>query len=123
MTAAWEDADRDHVDDEFCHRHSEHLRRRCQRQERQRDARHALAEFSVFVKREDSSLLPVMKAIAAGGTSGAAADVLGTTTAGFCRMRSRLRQLGRCFQTGERVPRRRRLYKQRLTARISFRVR
>src|SRR5579871_64828 len=110
-------ADHDQADDEFCHWHSEHLRRRCQRQERRRHARQAFAEF---VKREYSSVLPAIEAIA---TASAAADVLGTTTAGFCRMQSRLRQLGRCFQTGERVPRRRRPYKQRLTARISFRVR
>jgi hypothetical protein len=86
------------------------------------EARHALAEFSEFVKREDSSVLPAREAIAAVGTSGAA-ELLGTTKADFCRMRSRLRQLGMCFQTGERMPRRRRPYKSRLTTRISFRVR
>ncbi|HTT23054.1 MAG TPA: hypothetical protein VMG82_29260 [Candidatus Sulfotelmatobacter sp.] len=118
LTAAWEDADRDQADDQFCHRHSEHLRRRCQRQERQRDARQAVAEFSEFVKRKDSSVLPAIEAIAATATSSAAADVLGTTTAGFCRMRSRLRQLGRCFQTGKRVPRQRKPYKRRLTTRV-----
>ena len=123
LTAAWEDADRDQADDEFCHRHSEHLRRRCQRQERQRDAKQAVAEFLEFVKREDSRVLPAIEAIAATATSSAAADVLGTTTAGFCRMRSRLRQLGRCFQTGERVPRQRRPYRRRLKTRISLRVR
>lgn len=110
------------MDDEFCHGHSDHLRRRCERQQRQWDARHALAEFSEFVKREDSSVLPAMEAIAAVGTSGAAAELLGKTESDFCRMPSRLRQLGRCFQTGERVPRRRRPYKRRLTTRISFRV-
>jgi hypothetical protein len=123
LTADCEDTDRNQVDDEFCHGHSEHLRRRCRRQERQRDARHAIAEFSEFVKREDSSMLPAMEAIAAVGTSGAAAELLGKTKADFCRMRLRLRQLGRCFQTGGRVPRRRRPYKRRLTTRIIFRVR
>ena len=123
LTADWEETDRNQVDDEFCHGHSEHVGRRCQRQERQWDARHAIAEFSEFVKREDSSMLPAMEAIAAVGTSGAAAELLGKTEADFCRMRSRLRQLGRCFQTGKRVPRRRRPYKRRLTTRISFRVR
>ena len=123
LTAVWEETDRNQVDDEFWHGHSEHLRRRCQRQERQWGARLALAEFSEFVKREDSSVLPAMEAIAAVGTSGAAAELLGKTEADFCRMRSRLRQLGRCFQTGKRVPRRRRPYKRRLTTRISFRVR
>jgi hypothetical protein len=123
LTVDWEDADRNQVDDEFCHGHSEHLRRRCQQQERLRDARHALAEFSEFVKREDSRVLPAMDAIAAVGASGAAAELLGKTKADFCRMRSRLRQLGRCFETGGRVPRRRRPYRRRLTTRISFRVR
>ena len=123
FTGDWEDTDRNQVDDEFCHGHSEHLRRRCQRQERQRDARHALAEFSEFVKREDSSVLPAMEAIAV-GTSGAATELLGTAKlkADFCRVRSRLRQLGRSFQTGERVPRRRRTYKRRLTTRITLRI-
>lgn len=123
LTADWEDTDRDQVDDEFCHGHSEQLRRGCQRQERQWDARHALTEFSEFVKRQDSSVLPAMEAIAATTTPGAAAELLGTTKADFCRMRSRLRQLGRCFQTGVRVPRRRRPYRIRLTTRIIFRLR
>ena len=121
LTADWEDTDCNQADDEFCHGHSEHLRGRCQRQERQRDARHAIAEFSEFVKREDSSVLPAMEAIAAVGTSDAAAELLGKTKADFYRMRSRLRQLGRCFQTGGRVPRRRRPYKRRLTTRIRVR--
>ena len=123
LTTDREGTDRNQVDDEFCHGHSDHLRGRCQRQERQRDARQAIAEFSEFVKREDSSVLPAIEAIAATATSSAAADVLGATTAGFCRMRSRLRQLGRCYQTGERVPRQRRPYRRRLKTRISLRVR
>jgi hypothetical protein len=123
LTVYWEDADRDQVDDEFCHRRSEHLRERCQRQERQRDARQALAEFLDFVRREDSSVLPAMEAIAATATLGAAAELLGTTKATFCRMRSRLRQLGTYFQIGERIPKQRRPYERRLTTRISSRVR
>jgi hypothetical protein len=123
LTTDCEHTDCNQVDDEFCHGHSDHLRRKCERQERQWNARHALAEFSEFVKREDSSLLPAMEAIAAVGTWGDAADLLGKTKTDFCRMRSRLRQLGRCFQPGGRVPRRRRPYKRRLTTRISFRIR
>ena len=46
----------------------QHLRRRCQRQERQWDARQALDEFAEFVKREDSGVLPAMEAIAATAT-------------------------------------------------------
>jgi len=83
LTADWEDTDRDQVDDEFCHRLSEHLRKRCQQQERQQDARQALTEFSEFVAREDSSVLSAMEAIAATATPRAAAELLGTTTASF----------------------------------------
>ena len=107
------------VDDAFCHEHSEHLRETCQRQERQREARHTLAEFSGFVRREDSSLLRAMEAIAATATPGPAAELLGTTTEEFCRMRSRLRQLGRCFLRNEAVPMKRRPYRRRLAIRLS----
>jgi hypothetical protein len=111
------------VDDEFCHSHSEHLREGRERQQEQQYARLALAEFSDFVRREDSSLLRAMEAIAATATPGPAAELLGTTIGELCRMRSRLRQLGRCFQSGAQVPRRRRPYRRRLTKRIIFCVR
>jgi hypothetical protein len=123
LTADCEHSDRDQVDDEFCHGHSEQLRGRCQRQERQRDARKALAEFTDFVRRKDSSVLRALEAIAATATLGAAAEFLGTTEADFRRMRSRLRDLGRCFHTGEQVPRRRRRYKRRATTWIGVFVR
>jgi len=111
----FDESDSAQVDDEFCHAHSAYLRGRCQRQERQQDARQALAEFSEFLKREDSSVLPAMGAIAAGAsTPGAGAKLLLTTRTDFCRMRSRLRELGRCFHSGERVPRKRRPYKRRV---------
>jgi hypothetical protein len=119
FTADCGDSDRDQADDEFCHQHSEHLRSRCQRQEKQRDARQVLAEFSVFVKREDPRLLLVMKAIAAAGTSSDVAELLGTTEADFWRMRSRLRELGRCFLRNEAVPRKRKQYRRRLAIRLS----
>jgi hypothetical protein len=110
----FDESDTGQVDDEFCHTHSEHLRRRCQRQERQRDARQELAEFVEFVGREDSSLLPAMGVLAGTETPRAAAESLGTTKTDFCGVRSRLRQLGRCFLRNERVPKRRRQYKRRL---------
>jgi hypothetical protein len=121
LTADWEDTDCNQADDEFCHGHSERLRRRCQRQERQWDARHALAEFSEFVKREDSSVLPAMEAIVAAGMSDAGAELLGKTKADFCRMRSRLRQLGRCFLRNEPVPRKPRPYRRGVAIRLSSR--
>jgi hypothetical protein len=114
FTGLSDEIDTGQVDDAFCHEHSEHLRETCQRQERHREARHTLAEFSAFVKREDSGILPAMEAIAATATPGAAAELLGTTKADVCRMRSRLRQLGRCFLSNEAVPRKRRPYRRRL---------
>jgi hypothetical protein len=95
-----DEGDSGQVDDEFCHAHSEHLLRRCQRRERQRDARHTLAQFSEFMRREDSSVLPVMEALAATGTPGAAAELLGITKADFRRLSNRLRKWGRFFMAG-----------------------
>lgn len=118
LTAGCEDTDRSQADDEFCHTHSEHLRSRFQRQEKQQDAKHALAEFADFVKREDSSLLRAMEAISSTATSGGAAELLRTTTGEFCRMRSRLRELGRRFLGNERLPRKRRPYRRRLAFRL-----
>jgi hypothetical protein len=100
LTSDCEDTDRNQVDDEFCHGRSDNLRRRCRRQERQWDARHAIGEFSKFAKREDSSMLQAMEALAAVGTSGAAAELLGKTKVDFCRMRSRLRQVGQVLPDG-----------------------
>lgn len=119
LTTDCEDTDRTQVDDTFCHRHSEQLRSRGQQQEKQQEARYALAEFADFVMREDSSLLPAMKAIAAVATSRAAAEFLGTAEGDFSRMRSRLRELGRCFLRNKPVPRRRRTYKRRLSIPLS----
>ena len=115
LSTHWEEADRDQVGDEFCHAHSAHLRKRCERQEKQREDRHLIGEFVDFVQREDSGVLPVMGAIAATGTSGAGAELLGTTEGDFCRGRLRLRQLGKCFLNGEEVPRQRRPYKRRVS--------
>jgi hypothetical protein len=42
LTTDCEDTDRNQVDDEFCHWHSEHMRRRCQQRQSQQDARQAL---------------------------------------------------------------------------------
>ncbi len=114
LTTHWEEADRDRVGDEFCHAHSAYLRKRCERQEKLREDRHLLGEFVDFVRREDSAVLPVMGAIAATGTRGAAAQQLGPGKTDVCRTRARLRQLGKCFLNDEPVPRQRRPYKRRV---------
>jgi len=81
-----------------------------------------LAEFTQFVRHEDSSVLPAMEAIAETATPSTAAEFLGTTKGHSCRVRSRLRQVGRCFLNDEPVPRQRRPYKPRVEAICSPRV-
>jgi hypothetical protein len=89
------------VDDIFCHGHSEHLHRKYQQIERRRDAGYALIRFAEFVQREDSSVLPVMEAIAATTTLGAAAEWLRITKTDLRRLSNRLRKLGQFFVGGE----------------------
>ena len=95
-----DESDSGQVDDEFCHTHSEHLRRRCQQEERQRDAIHTLTEFVEFLRREDSNLFPAICAIAATSTPGAAAELLGITKADLRHLHNRLRKLGQFFLAG-----------------------
>jgi len=73
-------------------------------------------EFTHFVRGEDAASLPAIGAILATCTSGDTAEFLGTTNAGFTHMRTRLRQLGGCFETGETVPRQRKPYIKRRKA-------
>jgi hypothetical protein len=114
LSTQFDETDRDQIGDEFCHSHSAYLRKRCERQDRQRDHKHRIGEFVDFVRRQDSDVLPAMGAIAATGMSGDEARLLGTTEADFCRKRSRLRQLGRCFLKSEPVPKQRRPYRRRV---------
>src|SRR5260370_39757820 len=67
-----------------------------------------------FVRREDPLVLPMIEAMPATGTLGDAVDWLGITESEFGRMRGRLGQLAKCFQSGEQVPRQRKPYKRRV---------
>jgi len=93
----FDESDSGQMGEEFCHAHSAHLRGRCQRQERQRDASHTLTKFVEFLRREDAGVIPVMGAIAATTTPTAAAELLGITKPEFRRFYSRLRNLGQFF--------------------------
>jgi hypothetical protein len=115
--AGWDDAGS--VDDEYCHEHSEHLRRASEHLEKQRQDRRRITEFTDFVSREYSGVVPAIGAILATDTQADAARFLRTTDATFARMRSRLHQLGRCFENGEPVPRQRGPYKKRVKTRIN----
>jgi hypothetical protein len=102
------------VDDEYCHAHSEHLRKSAEHLEKRAQDRHRITEFTDFVSREDSGVVPAIGAILATDAQADAARFLRTTDAGFTRMRTRLLQLGRCFENGEPVPRQRKPYTKRL---------
>ena len=101
------------VNDEYCHTHSEHVRNAAERLEKQWQDRRRIVEFTHFVNREDFATLPAIGAILETGSHCDAAEFLGITHAGFTRMRTRLRQLGGCFEKGETVPRERKPYKKR----------
>ena len=104
------------VDDEYCHAHSEHLRKAAERLERQGRDRQRIMEFTRFVLREDSGMEPAIGAIFATGSHGDAAEFLGITDAEFFRMCTRLRQLGGCFANGEAVARQRKPHTKRRRA-------
>jgi len=59
--------------------------------------------------------LPAIASILATGTPGDAAEFLGITDARFSRLWTRIRQLGKCFMTGDdHIPKQRRPYKKRV---------
>ena len=105
------------VDDEYCHEHSEYLRRTADISEKRARDRTFVGEFVDFVRRKDPSVLPAIQSILATGTPDDAAEFLGITDARFSRLRTRIRQLGKCFMTGDdHIPKQRRPYKKRVKA-------
>ena len=102
------------IDDEFCHAHSQYLRRIAEISEKRARDGAFVMEFIDFVRRKDPSVLTAIEAILATGTMGDAADFLGIMDARFSRLRTRIRQLGKCFMTGDdHVPKQRKPYKKR----------
>jgi hypothetical protein len=108
------------VDDEYCHLHSAYLRQRAKASEKEACDRAFLEEFMNFVRREDPLVLPMIEALPATGTLGDAVDWLGITESEFGRMRGRLGQLAKWFQSGEQVPRQRKPYKKRVVRSKEF---
>jgi hypothetical protein len=103
------------ADDEYCHEHSEYLRRAAAISEKRALDGTFIREFVDFVRREDPSVMPAIASILATGTPGDAAEFLGITEARFSRLRTRIRQLGKCFMTGDdHIPKLRRPYKKRV---------
>jgi len=108
------------VDDVYCHAHSEYLRRAGDISEKRARDGEFVREFVDFVRREDPSVLPSIESILATGTLGDAAEFLGITDARFSRLRTRIRQLGKCFMTGDdHIPKQRRPYKKRTNSKLA----
>jgi hypothetical protein len=108
------------VDDVYCHAHSEYLRRAADISEKRARDGSFVSEFVDFVRREDPSVLPSIESILATGTLGDAAELLGITDARFSRLRTRIRQLGKCFMTGDdHIPKQRRPYKKRVNPKLA----
>lgn len=109
-----EEADEDLCSvDDFCHRHSSHLRAAQKARQKQSHDRAFLREFVNFVRREDTNALPTIEALMTTGTRGDAAYWLGVAELEFDRMHTRVRRLAKCFVSGEPVPKQRRPYKRR----------
>ena len=103
----WDGTDHDQVGDEFCHAHSESLRRKCQRQDKQREDKAFITEFVDFVAREDSAMLPAIETITGVATQPQAVHLQREAKAGSCHSRYRLRNLASRFLNEETVARRR----------------
>ena len=103
------------VDDEYCHAHSEYLRRAADISEKRARDGTFIRVFVAFVRREDPSVLLAIESILATGTLGDAAEFLGITDARFSRLRTGIRQLGKCFMTGDdHIPKQRKPCKKRV---------
>lgn len=99
--------------DEFCQKHSAHLRSAQKACQKQSHDKAFLQEFVNFVQREDARAMPTIVALMTTGTRSDAAYWLGVAELEFDRMHTRVRHLARCFVSGEPVPRQRRPYKKR----------
>jgi hypothetical protein len=62
----------------------------------------------------DPKALSTIETLMASGTKADAADLLGVTESELGRTRNRLRQLAKCFLSGEPVPKQRKPYKKRI---------
>ncbi len=108
---AWDDPCS--VDDEYCHSHSEYLRRLANASEKRDRDRAFLRDFVDFVRREDPNSAPAIEVRLVAGMQGTAADSYGITDSQFTRTRNRLHRLADSFLSGNSVPRQRKPYKKR----------
>jgi len=99
--------------DDFCHKHSAHLRATQKASQKHSHDRVFIQEFLNFVRRKDAKAVPTIEALMTTGTRGEAAYWLGVAELEFDRMHTRVRHLARCFLSGEPVPKQRRPYKKR----------
>jgi hypothetical protein len=101
------------VDDEYCHSHSEHLRKAANASEKRDRDRALLREFVDFVRREDPNSAPAIEVLLVAGAQGTSPDSLAMTESQFTRTRNRLHSLAESFMSGSPVPKQRRPYQKR----------
>src|SRR2546429_5206083 len=95
------------VDDEYCHSHSEYLRRAANASEKQSSDRALLQEFLNFVRREDPKALSTIEALLATGTQADAADWRGGPKNEIFRVRTPKGPFAPGFLNGGTLPRQR----------------
>lgn len=98
--------------DQLCRNNSAQFRAAEKASEKQSGDKVFLQEFVNFVRHEDAKALPTIQALMATGTRGDAAYWLGIVELEFDRMHTRVKHLGRCFLSGETVPKQRKPYKR-----------
>lgn len=86
--------------DEYCHSHSEQLRKSQQLVEKQRQDRFYILEFASFVRRADSDVLPALEAVYSSATQAEAVRSLRLTEYRFLLACDRLRELAGCYADG-----------------------
>lgn len=102
------------VSDDYCQFHSDHLHRLTNASEKRDQDRVFVEQFLEFVRREDPTSIQTIEGLCMARTLAEGAALLGISKDRFITVRSRLRKLGRCFLSGEPVPKQRKPYKKRI---------
>ena len=87
--------------EEYAHRRSSKLQESVQRNGKQEEDRQLVAAFHAFVTLHDTSVIPLMDAIAVYGTLSEAARSLRLSSRRFISDLNRLRVLRECFEKGD----------------------
>jgi hypothetical protein len=114
LSTHFDETHRDQIGDEFCHSHSHISEKGASGKRDSATTSTGLASSWTLCDVKIRMCSPQWGRFQQRGRPAIGAELLGTTEADFCRMRSRLRQLGRCFLKSEPVPKQRRPYRRRV---------